>query len=169
MKKWIVIGYAMTLSCQRSPSALDESNHVDPTVAIENVNTEYVKAIQPTAVILADKANVLFLQIRLAHCSVRALEILGFATLEGPPDNHQQIVHIWTDSVDVKPLGVDLDLNTLPELRPDSTYMLVRTKFPTNDYFPFNGNQGKIKAIEWTQAWTCDQTGKRFSIQIASR
>jgi len=166
MKTGIAIGFIMALSCQRMPVSLDASNNTDPTVIIEHVSTEYVNATQPTAEILADKANMLFLQIRLTHRSVKALELLGYATLEGPPDDHQQILHFWTDSVSVKPQGVEFDVNTLQELQPDSTYLLIRAKFPTNDYFPFTGNQGKIKEVEWTEAWACDQNNKRFSIQI---
>ena len=84
-------------------SALDEPNYVDPTVIIENVSTEYVRAVQPSAVILSDKANVLFLQIRLTHRLFTALGILGFDSLEGPHDDHQQIVPIWRDRIGIKP------------------------------------------------------------------
>jgi hypothetical protein len=166
MKRLIAFSFAMALSCQRVPMGPDVSTNTDPTVAIEHVSTEYVNATQATAGILADKANVLFFQIRLKNCSVKTMEFLGYATLEGPPDDHQQIVHFWTDSATVKPQGVEFDVNTLSDLQPDSTYLLIRTKYPTNDYFPFNGTQGKIKRVEWTEAWACDQNGKRFSVKI---
>jgi hypothetical protein len=169
MKRGIVFCFAMALSCQRVPLGPDVSNITDPTVIIEHVSTEYVTATQPKAGILADKANVLFFQIRLANCPVKSLEFLGYATLEGPPDDHQQIVHFWTDSAGTTPQGVEFDVNTLQDIQPDSTYTLVRTKFPTNDYFPFSGSQGKIKQVEWTEAWACDQTGKRFSIKMDAK
>jgi hypothetical protein len=66
----------------------------------------------------------------------------------------------------VDPQGTEFTLNKLSKLQPDSSYLLVRAKFPTNDYFPFSGSQGKIKQVEWTEAWACDETGERVPIKI---
>jgi hypothetical protein len=169
MKRWIIFGFILALACQRVPTGPNLSVSPDPTVTIEHTATEYVTATQPTAGILADKANVLFFQIRVSNVSAKSVEFLGYATIEGPPDNHQQIVHFWTDSVGVKPQGVGFDQNTYQELQPDSTYLLVRTKYPTNDYFPFSGTQGKILQVVWTEAWASDQSGRRFSIKLDSK
>ena len=169
MKQWIVFCTALAMACQRMPSVPNLSFKPDPTVTIEHVATEYLAATQPTAGILADKANVLFFQIRLSNVSAKAVEFLGYATIEGPPDNHQQIVHFWTDSVSVNPQGVGFDQNTYQDLQPDSTYLLVRAKYPTNDYFPFSGTQGKILQVVWTEAWACDHNGSWFSIKMDSK
>jgi hypothetical protein len=169
MKRWIVLGVVLMLACQRMPYGPNPAATSDPAVAIEHVSTEYVNATQPTTGILADKANVLVFRLRLSNISAKAVEMLGYATLEGPPDNHQQIVHFWTDSVNVLPQGTGFEMNTLHQLQSDSSYLLVRAKFPTNDYFPFSGVQGKIKQLEWTEAWACDETGKRVPIKIDPR
>jgi hypothetical protein len=156
----------VVLCCDKSPQNPSLNGDDRKQVRIQQLETEYVPATPPTDGILADKVNVLRFEFEALNFSADRLEFFGRAEFEGPPDDREHAVHFRTDSVD--PLcGEDIEFNILEQVRCSSRYILSRPKFPTNEYAPFEGEQGKIKQWVIYEAWGYDENQNRFSIQLA--
>ena len=168
MKKLILVSVGLLIiACEQfpsNPSKLDLSERV----YIEHRDTEYVPAETTIEGIAATKVNVLSFEIRTENIESTALEFYGRAMLDGPPGYQEHSIHFRTDSLFLSVEGMEYTFNKLVSLEPGSTYTIVRPKFPTNEYAPFEGTQGMVREITITQVWAYDQDGEKHSIRVAS-
>jgi len=156
----------VVLFCDKTPQNPSIDTDGRKQVRIQQLETEYVPARPATDGILADKVNVLKFEFEALNFSADRLEFFGRAEFEGPPDDREHAVHFRTDSVD--PLcGEDIEFNVLRQVRRSDRYVLARPKFPTNEYAPFKGEQGKITRWIIYEAWGYDENQNRFSVQLA--
>ncbi|MCJ7813388.1 hypothetical protein MUP95_08770, partial [bacterium] len=120
----------------------------------------------PGNLLTATKVNVLFFKIRAEHFTPSSIEIYGRALIQGPPESREQSIQYRTDSIVLNPEGTNYTFNTLQTIQADSTYMLVRPKFPTNEYSPFLGTQGMVEEISITEVWAYDAAGERIAVNF---
>ena len=167
-KRICIIGFLplVLMTCGKVPQNPTADQDGPKQVKIQQLETEYVPATPATDGILADKVNVIKLEFEAVNFSAKSLEFFGRAEFEGPPDDREHAIHFRTDTVD--PLcGEDIQFNVLQQVQRSSRYVLARPKFPTNEYAPFEGEQGKITRWIITEAWGYDENQNRFSISLA--
>ena len=152
-------------ACSKSPS--DPSSYKGhETVIIEHLGTEYVEADPPTSGLITTKVNVLSFRIRAENFHPTALEFYGRALLQGPPWNREHALYFRTDSLVMNVQINGFSFNTAQSIEPGSTYTLIRPKFPTNEYSPFAGMQGKVQQVTITEAWAINEQGERLSVAL---
>ena len=169
MKKLVLISFwavSFFSACSEYPNNPSKNPEPVPAVSIHHVQTDYVPTEPPTDGLLATKVNILILQLRAEAFTPKAIEFYGRATLVGPPDSHIHSIHLRTDSLSLVPNIEGYSFNTLDNIEPGSTYVIVRPKFPTNSYAPFAENQGKIDTIEFTEVWAWNADGQKISVQL---
>jgi len=153
-------------SCEKFPSNPLMTSMKPETVFIKYLGTQYVPANPPAEGLVATKVNVLFFKIRIKNFETKALEIYGRTVIEGPPDSREHSLYFKTDTILVNPEETGYTFNTLGTVVPESTYTLVRAKFPTNEYSPFEGTQGEVKKVTITNIFAYDKNGKKFSVAV---
>ncbi len=136
------------------------------TVIIQHLGTEYVETEPPASGLITTKVNVLSFRIRAENFHPMAVEFYGRAILEGPPWNREHALYFRTDSLIMNVQINGFSFNTAQSIEPGSTYTLIRPKFPTNEYTPFEGIQGKVQQVTITEAWAINDRGDRFSVAI---
>lgn len=144
-----------------NPSTLSEEKS---QVFIEHFETEYVPATHPVVGVNANKTNVLFFHITTANLEAHCVEFLGRAMVESEDGLKEHAVHFRTDEVMVTPEGTDYTYNTLDTIKSGTTYTVIRSKFPTNDYAPFEGDIGKIQQIEITDVRVYNYDGQLINV-----
>lgn len=154
------------ISCDKYPSNPPHNSAPEELVFIEHVSTEYVSSEPPSDMLTATKVNVLSFNIRAEHFTPSSIEIYGRALMEGPPDSREHSIHFRSDSLVFNPVGTGYTFNTLQTVQSGSTYTLVRPKYPTNEYSPFQGNQGMVEELSITEIWAYDETGEKFSVNF---
>lgn len=154
------------ISCDKYPSNPPVDTAPTEFVFIEHVSTEYVSTEPPSDMLTATKVNVLSFKIRAERFTPSSLEVYGRALMEGPPESREHSIHFWTDSLVFNPVGTGYTFNTLQTVQPGSTYTLVRPKYPTNEYSPFQGNQGMVEELSITEIWAYDETGEKLSVNF---
>jgi len=166
---WIGI-FLLTINfitgCEKFPSNPPKVFQKPKSVFIKYLGTKYVPAKPPAEGLVATKVNVLFFKIRTENFETKTLEIYGRAVIQGPPDSREHSLYFETDSLRVNPKETGYTFNTLEKVVPGSTYTLVRAKFPTNEYSPFEGTQGKVKEVTITNVFAHDKNGKKFSVAL---
>ena len=146
------------------------SDSVDPRndgiLYIQHVGTEYVKTIPPGQGLVATKVNVLSFEIRAENCQPNALEFYGRAAIQGPPGNREHGFCFRTDSVAIATQIESYNFNVEQQINNGTTYILMRPKYPTNEYAPFEGIQGKVMEVTITEAWAIYENGNRYSLAL---
>jgi hypothetical protein len=155
----------LVFACSKSPTEPSPYGGRE-TVIIEHLGTEYVETDPPASGLITTKVNVLSFQIRAENFHPRAVEFYGRAILEGPPWNREHAIYFRTDSLIMNVQINGFSFNTAQSIEPGSTYTLIRPKYPTNEYSPFAGIQGKVQQITITEAWAINDEGGRFSVAI---
>lgn len=158
--------FILFISCEKFPS--NPSGEPAPTesVYIEHVSTEYVSTEPPGDLLTATKVNVLVFTIRADYFTPISLEIYGRALMDGPPESREHSIHFRTDSLIFNPAETGYTFNTLEALQAGSSYTLVRPKFPTNEYSPFQGTQGMVEELSVTEVWAYDAAGNKFPVDF---
>ena len=133
-------------------------------VYVNHIGTDYVDVEPPGEGIVANKVNVLSFHIQTAYCRPVALEVFGRAVLEGPPGSQEHAIHFRTDTLFIEIDDAEYTFNILDHIDPGLTYTLVRPKFPTNEYTPFEGTQGMVKEVTITEVWAVYPDGERVSM-----
>lgn len=166
MKKIIPILLAVVfLVCAKLPN--DPAKLIKPwTIFIEHLGTEYVEADLTVDGLISTKVNVLTFGIRSENFNPKALEFYGRAVLYGPPENREHAIHFRTDTITMEPTVTGFTFNTQEWISPGIDYTFNRAKFPTNEYSPFQGLQGKVKEVTITDAWALNENNVRFSIVL---
>ena len=137
-------------------------------VFIDHNLTEYVPANPPQAGMTATKTNVLFFSIQVQNLECSAIEFFGRAVLEDDPGEEEHSIHFRTDMVQFNPTETGYTYNTLDQILPNTTYPIIRCKFPTNEFYPFDGDKGKVKCITITKVWAIDENGESWTIPFSS-
>jgi len=164
MKKYLLLlAGVLLLFCEKYPANPPKDPN-SKQVLIDHLNTEYIETEPPVEGIVATKVNILTFQIRARNFKPKSLEFYGRALLIGPPENREQAIHFKTDSIILSPVNINVDLNTLQSIEPESTYIIKRPKYPTNEYSPFKGEQGRVQLITITEVWACDEQGKKYPV-----
>ena len=164
--KYVILFFCVSvlvLSCGRFPSNPAEPESVK-TVFIEHRGTEYVPASSSVEGIAATKVNVLSFDIRAENFVPKTLEFYGVVILDGPPEYREHSLYFLTDTVFVHPEGTGYTFNTLDRIEQGKSYTLIRPKFPTNEYSPFEDTQGMVTELAITEVWAADESGQKFSV-----
>ena len=161
----VILLTAFIVGCSSSPSGPDISDE-QMNVAIEHLSTDYVDTEPPAPGMVATKVNILAFQIRAENFQPTAIEVYGRALIEGPPWNREHALYFRTDSLTMDYQINGYSFNTAQPIVPGSTYTFVRPKFPTNEYSPFEGVQGKVDSITITEIWAIDAQGFRISVPL---
>ena len=166
MRRIILLFFAILfLNCSKSPIGLG-IRFGPPAVSIEHLGTEYVHVDSTIDGLITTKVNILSFGIRAVNFKPKALEFYGRTIIHGPPENRVYAIHFRTDSVALNSRIAGFTFNTEEWINPGLTYTLIRPKFPTNEYSPFQGLQGKVKEVTITEAWAIDGDGNRFSVTL---
>ena len=150
----VIIGMLLVLvvACERYPANPPKDLPEAPAVEIAHLHTEYVEVDTTINGIASDKVNVLSFYIKALNFTARSLELYGRAAMAGPPDSVEHVIHFKTDDLSYDLNGTGYEFNILDYVNSESSYILVRPKFPSNDYSPFEGIQGKIESLTITEA-----------------
>ncbi|MBN1782708.1 hypothetical protein JW948_16345 [bacterium] len=149
--------------CERFPSNPSLGNSGSPWVEIRHVATEYTANPVTVNGLAADKVNLLTFEILANDFETRALEVFGRVILEGPPYEREHRLHFRTDVLLQKESE---SCQCLDYIQPELPYQIVRAQFPTNEYSPFMGSQGKVKEVIITDAVAIDANGNMMHIRF---
>ncbi len=158
--------FTFIIGCEKFPSNPPMTSMKPKTVFIKYLGTKYVPANPPAEGLVATKVNVLFFKIRIENFETKTLEFHGRTVIEGPPDSREHSLYFKTDTIWIDPEETGYTFNTLETVVPGSTYTLVRAKFPTNEYSPFEGTQGEVKKVTITNAFAYDENVEKFSVAL---
>jgi hypothetical protein len=142
--------------CSSFPSNPNDSSSVEKWVEIKHVQTEYITTETSVSGLAADKVNLLSFEIQANNFDAAALEVYGRVILEGPPYGREHNLHFRTDKLLQTEAVTGVCIQTIQS---DLPYLLVRSKYPTNEYSPFSGDQGKVVEVELTNVIAYDADG----------
>ena len=162
----VLLGVLTMVACDQFPLNPSKTPAPEKVVIIDHFQTEYVDAESPAEGVAATKVNVLSFHLKAENFEPVALEIYGRATLEGPPGDQEHSIHFRTDCLEFNPVETGYTFNTLQSIEAGSTYTLIRAKYPTNEYAPFEENQGRVKDMKFTEVWAFDAEGNSFAVEI---
>jgi hypothetical protein len=163
---FILLLAVFIVACERYPANPPKVEEPVKTAYIHHVGTDYVPADTTVHGIMADKVNILLFEIKVDNFIAKSLEFYGKAVLEGPPEYHEHAIHFHTDDIVMDPGDVGYTLNTLDFIQSGPWYPLVRAKFPTNEYSPFEGTQGKVIEVSINEVWAYDEFGQKYSVTL---
>ena len=142
--------------CSSFPSNPDDGSSVEKWVEIKHIQTEYINTETSVSGLAADKVNLLSFEIQANNFDAAALEVYGRVILEGPPYDREHNLHFRTDKL----LQTEAVTSTcIQNIQSDLPYLLVRSKYPTNEYSPFSGDQGKVMEVIVTNVIAYDGNG----------
>jgi hypothetical protein len=136
-------------------------------VSVRHTETDYIPVNPPVKDMMATKVNVLVFRFVVNGIELKALEFYGKAIVAGPPEGRMYAVHFRTDSLGLIPEGTHYHFNIIDKIEPDSTYVIVRPQYPTNEYSPFIGDRGKIVSIIINEVWAYREDGTMMPITMA--
>jgi hypothetical protein len=166
VRQWILlIAFTLFLTCEKFPS---NPVQIRPEVKIASVTlaeTRYEQVDPPGEGLVASKVNILCFKVR-ANFSARAIELIGKAKVEGPPETREHAFHFRTDQIDSMVPNTSVVFNVLSSVEPETVYVLVRYQFPMNEYSPFANNQGKVSSVTVDEVWAVDREGNRSQVNV---
>jgi hypothetical protein len=165
MRKMVLVSLLIAMTaCERFPTNPSKTPPSPEIVFVEHAGTDYVPANPPLEGIVATKVNILTFNVRAENFQPKALEFCIKAEVEGPPDAKDHMILFRTDQVTFSPDETGYTFDTLEQIHPDTIYTLYRPKYPTNEYSPFDGDQGKILSIQIIEVWAIDEEGAKYSV-----
>ena len=162
----LILIVLVAASCEQFPVNPIDGSQEPEMVLIEHFETDYVPAESSVEGIAATKVNVLSFHLKAENFNPKAIEVYGRAILEGSPGNQEHSIHFRTDSLWLNLSETGYEFNTLSTIQQGATYTLIRAKFPTNEYAPFEGLQGMVKELTITEVWAYDESGKFFEVEF---
>ena len=154
-------------ACENFPTNPLKDGEDVITVNIEHINTAYVETETPVEGIASDKVNILSFQFKVENFNPKAIEFFGIVVFDGPPEQEEHALHFRTDTLSYDLDIVGYEFNTLNCIESEAIYTLNRPKYPTNNYSPFEGDQGKIIEITFTEIWAIDQNDEQIPVVIS--
>ncbi len=162
----IVVLMVLIAGCSNYPSNPPKDSLLPKQVFIEHIGTDYVPATPPFSGLEATKVNVVKFKITVYNFQPEALEFYGIAHMQGPPDGLEHVIYFRTDDLTYELNDIGYEFEKLGCIEPDSTYIFMRPKFPTNDYLPFDGEQGKIIDVNIIDVWAYMGSSKKISVEL---
>jgi len=147
--------------CEQFPSNPENISSESKSVQVQHVCTDYITTEASLSGLATKKVNLLTFEIQANHFEAEALEIFGRVILEGPPFEREHNLHFRTDQLLQDEDGSCTCFETIHSGQP---YQLIRSKFPTNEYSPFYGNQGKVEQVIITNVIAYNAEGESICI-----
>jgi len=158
-----VLLLVLIASCEKFPSNPEKDGVGSGWVQIQHVDTDYITTQTTLSGLAAKKVNLLTFEIQANHFDAQALEVFGRVILEGPPYEREHNLHFRTDQLLQQEDGSG---DCYDNIHAELPYQLVRSKFPTNEYSPFIGDQGKVKQVIITNVIAYDSHGNAVNIPV---
>lgn len=159
-----IVGF--TTGCADYPVNPPKDPPPEPRVVIRHVQTEYVAVSETKSSLITTKINILTFEITPENLTCKALEFCGRAILYGPPSLQEHVIHFRTDQTVPATGEIEVQPNVVSQIQSGSVITLFRIKHPTNEYAPFEGDQGKIQSLEILNAWRVDEHGCRTPVRF---
>ena len=150
-------------SCGSFPSNPSNQTPMGTSVSISHMETDYLPTESPADGLASKKVNLLTFEITVDSMEIQSLEVFGRVLLEGPPESKEHILHFRTDQIQQVSA---MQLNNIDELRPGQIYQLVRPHFPTNEYSPYQGNQGRVAKVTIQEIRAYNTSGKQIPVDL---
>jgi hypothetical protein len=167
VKPFILLSsFAFVLACADFPSNPVKIQPEIRTASVRLAETQYIPVDPPGDGLVARKVNILCFEVRADNFEARAIELIGKATVEGPPETKEHAFHFRTDKVDSIVPDTPVVFNVLDSVEPESTYTVFRFQFPMNEYSPFADSQGMVKSVTIDEVWGYDREGTRFHVDL---
>lgn len=157
----LIIYTGLVSGCSDFPTNPAKEPPPEPEVVIRHVQTEYIVVTETGSDLITNKINVLTFEILPQNIECKALEFCGRATLCGPPVEQEHVIHFRTDQAMDQNEGMTIHPNIVERIQSGSPITLFRIKYPTNEYAPFEGDQGKIQRLEIEDVWSIDADALR--------
>lgn len=154
-------------ACDRYPGNLVDPQVTEPTVTIECLDTAYVPAVHEIDGLEADKANVMTFSLFSDNVEARAIEVHGKVIIDGPPYQTEQAFTFRTDSLLIDFVECPFEQQVIQQIDDSQMYVFTRSILPPNDYYPFEGEQGKIDSIIINNVYAIWNDGSRHSLSFA--
>jgi hypothetical protein len=167
MKKTLLLFLAIIfVACDTFPTNPPKTPPAQPLVSIEHASTDYVPVDPPGEGIVATMVNILTFEVKAENFQPKALEFYIKAGFEGPPDAQDHMILFRTDEVAYNPEETGYNFVTLDQIQSGTVYTLIRPKYPTNEYSPFQGDQGKILTVKIVEVWAISDIGEKYSVDF---
>ena len=167
MKKWLLfLPVIVFVVCDSFPTNPPKTPAQEPLVCIELASTDYVSVEAPGEGIVATKVNILTFEVSVRNFQPKALEFYIKAEFEGPPDSQDHMILFRTDEVTYNLEETGYNFILLDQVSSDTIYTLNRSKYPTNEYAPFEGDQGRILTIQIIEVWAISEIGEKYSVNF---
>ena len=164
----LLFAFTIFLTCEKFPS---NPTKVRPDVKIASVTlveTQYIPVDPPGDGLVANKVNILHFRLQAVNFGAKSLELIGKATIEGPPETKEHAFHFRTDQIDSLVLNTPVVFNVLDSVEPETVYTVLRYQFPMNEYSPFVNTQGMVRSVTIDEVWGVDLQGNRFPVNLDS-
>jgi hypothetical protein len=162
----LITAFVVALACADYPSNPVKVQPENKTVSIQLTGTQYIPVDPPGEGLVARKVNVLCFEVRADNFQARAIELIGKAMIEGPPETREHAFHFRTDKVDSIVPNAPVVFNVLDSVKPETTYTILRFQFPMNEYSPFANTQGMVSSVTIDEVWGYDGQGTRFPVDL---
>ena len=154
------------LACEKTPVNPPRVPAPVPRVTVRCTAVQYVPVEHAVDGLIAKKMNVLTFSVRCGNVKAKAVEFFGSVRLQGPPYNREHDLHFFTDRLDAEAVSAGSAWTLLGAVHSDSTYTLVRCKFPMNEYAPFEGDQGKVIGVRMQRACAYSELGESVDLEV---
>ncbi|MBN2417526.1 hypothetical protein JXO52_16940 [bacterium] len=151
-------------ACDHYPGNPAEPPVMEQRVIIEYLGTEYLPAVHEIDGLEADKANVLTFAVTVEHEEARALEVQGKVIIGGPPYQKEHAFTFRTDSLFMNLVDCQAEQTVIQWIDAGQQYVFSRTLLPPNEYYPFQGEQGKVDSIVLNTVYAIGSDGSRHSV-----
>ncbi|MCK5148862.1 hypothetical protein KAR48_19060 [bacterium] len=167
MRKLTFILLALVvMGCERFPTNVGDLESDEPLLSIDHLSTEYMTTATDMEGIISDKINILTFRVMAENCKLSVVEFIGTVTLNGPPGSAEQAIRFRTDKLYTVISGLEIPLEEITEILQGQEYIFKRPVFPTNEYSPFENEQGMVKTVNITEIWAYDTTGTSHRLTI---
>ena len=161
----IGVVYCLT-SCAEYPVNPPKDPEPEKRVVVQHVETQYLPVTETGSGLITNKINLLTFRIIPEQIDCKALEFCGRTILCGPPVHEEHVLHFRTDQAINDTEDIDVQPNIIDHIQPDSAILLFRIKYPTNEYAPFEGDQGMVQSLDILDCWMIDEDEVRTPVPI---
>jgi hypothetical protein len=166
VRKWpSLVAFFLILSCEEYPSNPLQAPSEAKKASVIHAGTQYVPVNPPGEGLVARKVNILCFKFRADNFRAKAVELIGKATFEGPPDAQEHAFRFRTDAIDTVVPNTGTPFDVIRSIEPESTYTFFRYQFPMNEYSPFANTQGMIRVVSIDEIWAYDEEGNRSPVE----
>lgn len=151
-------------ACDHYPGNPVEAQVTEELVFIEHLATEYLPAVHQIDGLEADKANVLTFAVMVENADAWAIEVQGKVIIGGPPYQKEHAFTFRTDSLLFDLVECSVQQEVIGRIDDGQQYVFSRTILPPNEYYPFEGEQGKVDSIVLNNVYSIGSDGSKRSV-----